>query len=121
LDDIVDLASSVAMAKGLHEELDRAIDGNGYDESEYAAAEAEADEIYRRIEDTRILSVLRRYRLDDGAELFEHDRADFEPELAAGLQVSTGRKRRTAPSNKQVQQTARRVRDVLDGCDTLSP
>ena len=36
--------------------------------------------------------------------------------IAAGIQVSTGRKRRTAPGAKQVQMTAQRVRDVLDGC-----
>ena len=37
-------------------------------------------------------------------------------ELAAGIQVTTGRKKRTALSDKQVQQTAQRVRDVLDAC-----
>src|SRR4051794_17786566 len=52
--------------------------------------------------------------------------ADFEAELAAGVHVSTGRRRRTAPSAKQVQQTAQRVRDVLGGCgfkwvDDLKP
>lgn len=41
---------------------------------------------------------------------------DFRAELAAGVQVSTGRKRRTPPSAKQVKTTVQRVRDVLDGC-----
>src|SRR5204863_4184491 len=41
---------------------------------------------------------------------------DFRNELAAGIQVTTGRRKRTAPSAKQVQQTEQRVRDVLDGC-----
>ncbi|WP_232069709.1 hypothetical protein [Gemmata massiliana] len=43
--------------------------------------------------------------------------ADFEGELSAGVHVSTGRKRRTAPSAKQIQQSVQRVRDVLDGCN----
>ncbi len=42
---------------------------------------------------------------------------DFEGELSAGVHVSTGRKRRTAPSEKQIQQSVQRVRDVLDGCN----
>lgn len=42
--------------------------------------------------------------------------SDFQAELASGVQVTTGRKRRTPPGAKQIQLTVQRVRDVLDGC-----
>lgn len=41
---------------------------------------------------------------------------EFEQDLAAGLRVGTGRKRRTAPKPQQVALVVQRIRDVLNGC-----
>ena len=53
---------------------------------------------------------------DSAARLLKDHLKDFETDLAAGLRVGTSRKRRTAPTPRQVALVVQRVRDVLDGC-----
>lgn len=42
--------------------------------------------------------------------------ADFESDLRLGIQVGTGRKKRTAPSEPQINLVVQRTRDILTGC-----
>ncbi|MBA4191835.1 MAG: hypothetical protein C0467_27970 [Planctomycetaceae bacterium] len=41
---------------------------------------------------------------------------DFESDLRLGIQVGTGRKKRTAPSDAQINLVVQRTRDALNGC-----
>lgn len=79
-----DLMRAIERREGMD---DDGIFPNDCEPADYQQISSEWDKLLEKITDTIVVAVLRRYELDDTADLYEHDRVNFEIHCEIGRRI----------------------------------